>query len=89
MMYEYMTIDDNTSIAHSDMKADGRVKIYIERPVDGGFKNITFYLPKYEWEDNNGFSDEEIEYFKKIIENNAHLIIEFSQKGGFDNAASF
>lgn len=89
MMYEYMTIDDNTSIAHSDMKADGSVKIYIEKPINGGFKNITCYLPSYEWKENNGFSNSEIEYFQKIIENNAHLIIEFSQKGGFDNASNY
>ena len=29
MMYEYMTFDDNTSIAHSDMQ-DGEVKVYNE-----------------------------------------------------------
>ena len=52
MMYEYMTLDDNTTIAHSDMKED-------------------------------------ISKLQKIIENNAHLIIEFSQQGGFANASGF
>ena len=88
MMYEYMALSDNTSIAHSDMK-NGRVKVYIEKPVDGGFKHITCMLPEYEWNDNEGFSAEDIDFLKKFVENNAHLIMEFSQKGGFENASGF
>ncbi len=87
-MYEYMTFDDNTSIAHSDMQ-DGEVKVYIEKPIDGGFKNITCILPQYEWKDNAGFSPDEVETIKKIVENNAHLIMDFSKKGGFENASGF
>ena len=49
----------------------------------------TCFLPKYEWCDNEGFSDEDISKLQKIIENNAHLIIEFSQQGGFANASGF
>ena len=89
MMYEYMILDDNTAIAHSDMKADGSVKVYIEKPIDGGFHHITCFLPKYKWCDNEGFSDEDISKLQKIIENNAHLIIEFSQQGGFANTSGF
>ena len=33
------------------------------------------------------FSDEEINRYKKVIESTAHLIMEFSQKGGFNNFA--
>ncbi len=35
------------------------------------------------------FLDEDISKLQKIIENNAHLIIEFSQQGGFANASGF
>lgn len=89
MMYEYMTLDDNTVIAHSEMKEDGKVKVYIEKPVEGGFHNATCFLPNYDWKDIVGFSDAEMDKIKKMIENNAHLIIEFSQKGGFENASGF
>lgn len=88
MMYEYMTLSDNTAIAHSDMQ-DGLVKVYIEKPVDGGFHHVTCMLPGYEWSDCEGFSEKEIELLKKFVENNAHLIMEFSQKGGFENASGF
>lgn len=32
MMYPFMTLDDNTEIVHSEMKEDGQVKVYLERP---------------------------------------------------------
>lgn len=82
MMYEYMTFHDDIVIAHSDMKEDGTVKVYIEKPVDGGFHHVTCFLPKYEWTENKGFSEEKLSELKKIVQNNAHLILEFSQKGG-------
>ena len=89
MMYEYMTFNDDIVIAHSNMKEDGTVKVYIEKPVDGGFHHITCFLPKYEWIENVGFSEEELSELKKVVQNNAHLILEFSQKGGFANASGF
>ena len=36
-----------------------------------------------------GFNEDEIKKFQTIIENNAHLIIELSQNGGFDHASGF
>ncbi len=89
MMYPFMTLDDNAEIVHSEMGKDGRVKVYIEKPdAKDGFHRATCYLPTYTWEDIFGFSDEEINRYKKVIESTAHLIMEFSQKGGFSNAAN-
>ena len=89
MMYPFMTLDDNAEIVHSEMGKDGRVKVYIEKPdAKDGFHRATCYLPSYTWEDIFGFSDEEINRYKKVIESTAHLIMEFSQKGGFNNAAN-
>ena len=89
MMYPLMTLDDNAEIVHSEMGKDGRVKVYIEKPdAKDGFHRATCYLPSYTWEDIFGFSDEEINRYKKVIESTAHLIMEFSQKGGFSNAAN-
>ena len=88
MMYPFMTLDDNAEIVHSEMGKDGRVKVYIEKPdAKDGFHYATCYLPSYTWENVFGFSDEEINRYKKVIESTAHLIMEFSQKGGFNNAA--
>ncbi|MBE5919344.1 MAG: hypothetical protein E7272_05800 [Pseudobutyrivibrio ruminis] len=89
MMYQYMVLDDETAIAHSEMKSDGKVKVYIEKPVEEGFYHATCWLPDYHWSDCVGFSDEDMERLKKFVENNAHIIIELSQEGGFDNASGF
>ena len=89
MMYPYMTLDDDTEIVHSEMKEDGTVKVYIETPDDkGGFHNATCILTNYKWENIEGYSEREIEYFMQLIRDNAHLIIEFSQEGGILNAAN-
>ena len=41
MMYPYMTFNDDTEVTHSQMLEDGSVKVYIETPVEDGFKNLT------------------------------------------------
>ena len=89
-MYPFMTLNDDTEITHSEMKPDGTVKVYIETPDEKYcFKHATCYLPSYTWEDIYHFDKKEIEHFQEIIESTAHLIMEFSQEGRFDNAAGF
>ena len=89
MMYPYMTLDDETEITHSEMKKDGSVKVYIETPDEkDGFHNAICWLPENRWEKIIGYTDKEIQQLKKIVNSNAELIIEFSQKGGFLNAAN-
>ena len=89
MMYPFMTLNDNTEIVHSEMKPDGKVKVYIETPDEQYcFRHATCWLPDYKWEDINGYSNAEMAYFKQLIRNNAHLILEFSQEGGILNAAN-
>ncbi|NBI65550.1 hypothetical protein D1646_01755 [Pseudoflavonifractor sp. 60] len=90
MMYPFMTLDDGTEIVHSEMREDGQVKVYLERPdAKDGFHHATCWLPGYAWEDVFGFSDRDMERFQEVVRSTAHLILEFSQEGGFDNAASF
>ncbi len=90
MMYPFMTLDDHTEIVHSEMKADGSVKVYMERPDEKlCFCHASCYLPSYQWEDVAGFTSEEIAHFQEVIESTAHLILQFSQEGGLENAAIF
>ncbi len=77
MMYPFMTLNDETEIVHSEMKENGTVKVYIERPDEQyGFKHATCWLPQYKWEDIYHFSDEEIKQFEEIIRSTAHPIWE-------------
>ena len=89
MMYPFMTLNDETEIVHSEMKENGTVKVYIERPDEQyGFKHATCWLYQYRWEDIYHFTQEEIKQLEEIIRSTAHLIIEFSREGGFENASN-
>lgn len=89
MMYPFMTLNDNTEITHSEMKPDGQVKVYIETPDETYcFRHAACWLPEYRWENISGYSETEMAYFKQLLRNNSHLILEFSQEGGVLNAAN-
>lgn len=88
MMYPFLQIDGDTEIVHSDMLPNGEVKVYVEKPdVKDGFHHASCFLPSYRWEDVEGFSTKEIDRYQEVIESTAHLIMEFAQTGGFENAA--
>jgi hypothetical protein len=90
MMYPFMKLDDEAEIVHSEMLEDGRVKVYVEKPDEkDGFHNMTCYLPDYFIENVQGFSDVEKDRYMEVIRSTAHLIMEFAQQGGFENASSF
>ena len=89
MMYGYLTLSDGTGFAHSELKADGTVKVYVEKPVEGGFQSAVCWLPDYRWESIEGFSDDNVKKLEGTIRNNAHLIMEFAREGGFKNASNY
>lgn len=88
MMYRYLTLNDGTEVVHSDMMPDGRVKVLFERPDErDGFHDATCYLPDYTWEGVSGFSDADMKRNEDLLQEVAHIIIELSQEGGFDNTS--
>lgn len=90
MMYPFLTLDDDTEIVHSELREDGSVKVYIEKPDEKDcFHHMTCYLPNYQLEDVYGFSPSEVERYLEIIRSTAHLILEFAKDGGFEYASSF
>ena len=90
MMYPFLTLDDKAEIVHSEMKPDGQVKVYVEKPDDRDFfHNAVCWLPSFRWEEINGFSEAELARYDEVIRSVAHLILEFSQRGGFAGAANF
>ncbi len=92
MLYPFMTLNDNTEIVHSEiLNNNGKeeVKVCIERPVFEGFQSIECYLPEYNWKNNEGFTQEDIEEFQELLESTAHIIIALAREGGLDNASNF
>ena len=87
-MYPFLQLEDKTEIVHSELLEDEKVKVYFERPVDGGFHSAICFLPQYRWEEIVGFTSEDIEAFQDLLKSTAHLIIRFAKEGGFDSAAN-
>lgn len=93
MMHKFMELNDGTEIVHSDVMYDDKgaelVKVYMEKPVQLGFKSAYCYLPGYKWDKIEGFDEEELNNLKDIVKSTAHLIIQFARQGGLGNAANF
>lgn len=85
MMYPYIILGDETEISHSHlMKKNGtqEIEVHFERPVSTGFDSARCKLPSYQWTFRNGFSDEEISTFTKLLRSNAHLLYKYAKSGG-------
>ena len=92
MMYPFMTLDDGTEVVHSDAYTENgmeKVKVYFEKPEEGGFHSAYCYLPEYRWDQISGFNNDDIVKLRRYLGTVAHIIIELSRQGGFDNAANF
>ena len=90
MMYPLITLDDASEIVHSEMKEDGKVKVYVEKPdAKDCFHHATCWIPGYSWEEIDGFSQDEIRTYQAVIESLSHLILRFAKEGGLENAAGF
>ena len=85
MMYPYMTLSDETEIVHSQLIEDKGIKkviVNFERPTDNGFDSARRELPEYKWTEKEGYSDEEIAFFEKLLHSNAHLLYKYAANGG-------
>ena len=92
MMYAFMKLEDETEIVHSEIlnyDEGEHIKVYFEKPIYGGFQSAECFLPEYRWENNEGFSQEDIKRYDDILKTTAHLIIRFARQGGLGNASSF
>lgn len=78
MMYPYMTFNDDTEVTYSGIRKDGTVQVYIETPIEGGFKNLACLLPGYKYV-NHGYDAEELKYWDEFIKTNSHIIMELSE----------
>lgn len=85
MMYPLIQLDDLTEIVHSDITIRGEresVKVYIEKPIQGGFHSAECYLPEYEWKNVRGFTAREITGYQEVIESMVELIYSRSKVNG-------
>lgn len=78
MMYFLAKLEDQSEIVFSDMiKHNSRdcIKVYVEKPVTGGFQSADCYIPRYEWENVVGFLSDDIKRFQRFIEDRQKFIL--------------
>jgi hypothetical protein len=84
-MYPFMTLADETLITHSHLIEEDGVKIvevHFERPTKNGFDSARCSLPSYEWIIRDGFSDNEIVDFEKMLHDSVHIFFKYAELGG-------
>ena len=80
MINKFMTTEDNAEIVHSELKEDGTVMVYVEKPdIKDCFHHMTCSIPSYSIKEVFGFSEEETQRYMDVIKANSHLIIESSK----------
>ena len=90
MIYKFMTTEDNAVIVHSELKEDGTVMVYVEKPdIKDCFHHMRCSIPSYSIKEVLGFSEEETQRYMDVIKSTSNLILEFSKHGGFENASGF
>jgi hypothetical protein len=72
-----MTLADETQIVHSqiiDKDGTETVLVHFERPTENGFDSARCELPSYHWLYHEGYSEQELDFFVQLLQNNAHLL---------------
>ena len=86
-MKNFYTEIDNIILTYSDIEKtkDGMefIRIYFEKPVDGGFNVLESTLPALDIVDAEGFTEKEQKELLDYAGRNAFLIWEFARDGGF------
>ena len=89
-MKNFYTEIDNIILTYSDIEKtkDGMefIRIYFEKPVEGGFKFLESTLPALDIVDAEGFTEKEQKELLDYAGRNAFLIWELARKGGFEVA---
>ncbi|MBR2142871.1 hypothetical protein [Anaerovibrio sp.] len=85
-MKNFYTEIDNITMTFSDIKKtdDGMeyIKIYFEKPVDGGFYFLESTLPSLDIVDVEGFSEQEQRKLLAYASRNSFIVWELAREGG-------
>ena len=89
MMYPYITLADETVITHSHLLYSGdekSVEVHFERPKPYGFDMARCVLPSYKWIIRDGYTDEEIALFERLLKDGSHSFFKYAKMGGLNIA---
>ena len=91
MVYEYVKYPDETLVTFSDIRkkenGDKYIRVSFERPGKNGFDTVVFELPSYNIIEKAGsYSEQEIDFFKQVVEHSAAYFFEVACEGGIESA---
>ncbi len=84
MLYPYMTLQDETEVAFSEIKkvnSTETLTVYFEKPIIGGFATAECILPDYKWT-VKGLTADEINSLQTFVERNSKSFFKFARQGG-------
>ena len=68
-MEHFMTLDDRTVISYARTKKEGELRVIIEKPDPTDYSHsVTCLLPDYKWMNNHGFTERDLEKYRKVLE---------------------
>ncbi len=87
MMHDFVTYADGTLVVSSDIRKKENGEEYIivsfERPMEYGFDTVVFELPSYKIIERDGqYSEDEIDFFRQVVEHGAGYFFETAREGG-------
>ena len=87
MVYPFVKYSDETEVVFSDIKKNEKGEetlfVHFERPTEYGFDSVRFELPSYRITYKSGnYTDEEIELFRKVVEQGAPYFYQWAREGG-------
>ena len=80
MFWSYVQLDDGAQFAYSETRADGTVRVAVERPVDLGFDHAECLLPAVNWFNVEGFSIDDLDFLTEFVRSNAPFIFELAER---------
>lgn len=91
MMYPFVKYADETQVMFSDIKKNEKgeeiLYVHFERPTEQGFDGVRFELPSYKIVYTEGhYTEKEIQFFKKVVEQSSALFFKYARKGGLESA---
>ena len=90
-MHTLCKYTDETELVVSDIikrpNGDEIIRVVFERHTENGFDTLIFELPSYNIIENDGnYTEEEIDLFRKVVEQGAAHFYEVAREGGLESA---
>lgn len=76
----YVSFPSGTEITYSRLRDDGSVGVWVETPVDGGFKSAHCCVPAFLWDKIEGYDNNEMADLDGFVHDNAPLILRMAKE---------